>query len=227
MRLLSGVLACALISYACTPDFATESEADVILRISKILGLAGEDEDEGDVLFSDVTPIFNDNARITFQNIPKNANGPLLGQFNDVFMERYEVVYFRTDGRNVEGVDVPYRFTGGMATLVPAGGEAEAVIMVVRHQAKEEPPLRNLAFLPQVNVNNGAGGGQGIITVIAEITFHGRTTNNRAVTTSGRLTISFADFADPTTTSPTPVPTQSASASPAPLGPSPSPSSRP
>jgi hypothetical protein len=193
MRLLSLVLVCAVLSFGCTADFATQSEADVILRITKIVGLEGENEEEGDVLFSDVVPVFNDNANLTFVVIPKNANGPVLGDFNDVFLERYEVRYIRSDGRNTEGVDVPYRFTGGMATLVPAGDtEAEAAIMVVRHQAKLEPPLRNLAFVgPTVN-----GGGLGILTVIAEITVHGRTTSGKAVSATGRLTITFADFSD-------------------------------
>jgi hypothetical protein len=231
MRLLTLVLGCAVLSFGCTADFATQNEADVILRIVKIVGLEGEEENEGDVLFSDVTPVFNDNAEITFQAISKNPTLPDPGPFNDVFLERYEVRYIRTDGRNTEGVDVPYRFTGGMATLVPSGGdEAAAAIMVVRHQAKLEPPLRNLAFVtPTTN-----GGGQGILTVVAEITFHGRTTSGKAVSTTGRLTISFADFADdeppPTTATPPPLASPLPVASPPTLAspsPSPSPSASP
>lgn len=228
MRLLTLVLGCAILSFGCTADFATDSEADVILRIVKIIGLEGENEDEGDVLFSDVTPVFNDNAELTFELVPKNANGPVLGAFNDVFLERYEVRYVRSDGRNTEGVDVPYRFTGGMATLVPAtGADTEAAIMVVRHQAKLEPPLRNLAFVnPTVN-----GGGVGILTVVAEITVHGRTTSGKGVSATGRLTISFADFADEeqqTTPTPPPLASPVPVASPPTLAPpSPSPSASP
>ena len=70
--------------------------------------------------------------------------------------------------------------------------EGEAAIVVVRHQAKEEPPLRNLRF----NTGLGSGGGTDLFTVIAEITVHGRTGNGRAVSTMGRLQINFADFAD-------------------------------
>lgn len=232
MRLLTLVLACAVLSFGCTADFATQSEADVILRIVKIIGLEGEEQEEGDVLFSDVTPVFNDNARMNFEVVPKNPNLPDPGAFNDVFLERYEVRYIRSDGRNTEGVDVPYRFTGGMATLVRAnGGDIPAVIMVVRHQAKLEPPLRNLAFVnPTVN-----GGGQGILTVVAEITVHGRTTSGKAVSATGRLTITFADFADesaptgsatpPPLASPLPVVSPPSLAPPSP-SPSPSPSPR-
>lgn len=220
MRLVALVVGCAILSFGCTADFAEQSQADVILRISKIIGLEGESEEEGDVLFSDVIPVFNDNARITFQAIPKNPNLPNAGLFNDVFLERYEVRFIRSDGRNTEGVDVPYRFTGGMATLVPVGVNAEAVIVMVRHSAKEEPPLRNLRFLPQLD--QGVGGGQGIIHTVAEITFHGRTTSGKAVTTSGRLTVTFADFADETAPAPTTPPPTFASPSPS-VSPSPSP----
>lgn len=216
MRLLTLVLGCVVLSFGCTADFATQSDADVILRITKIIGVQGNTDDEGDVLLSDVDPVFNDNATITFQSIPKNGNLPELGQFNDVFLEQYEVRYIRSDGHNTEGVDVPYRFTGGMATMVPAGGTAPASILVVRHQAKLEPPLRNLAFvIPTVN-----GGGQGILTVIAEITVHGRTTSGKAVSTTGRLTITFADFADENPQATTPPPSLApplASPTPAPV----------
>jgi hypothetical protein len=222
-RLLSLLVAAALVSFGCTADFATQSEADVILTITHILGQPGnEGVDDGDVLFSDVTPVFNDNAAITFFLIPKNPNELLIGNFNDVFLERYEVRFIRSDGRNTEGVDVPFRFTGAMATMVPVNTITTAVIVVVRHSAKEEPPLRNLAFFPQVDVNNGVGGGEGIIHAIAEITVHGRTVSGRAVTAFGRLTVTFADFGGSGLQQPSPVP--SAQPTPVPASPSPLPS---
>jgi hypothetical protein len=112
-----------------------------------------------------------------------------------------------------------------MATLVPVGEGAEAVIMVVRHQAKLEPPLRNLAFVtPTVN-----GGGQGILTTIAEITVHGRTTSGKGVSAQGRLTISFADFADAEQQSPSTPPSFAPplAPTPAPASPTPAPSPSP
>jgi hypothetical protein len=173
---------------ACTPNFATQSNADVILRIIKITGNpGGQGQEDGDFLNSDVDPVFNDNATIEFESILKNPAVTNVGLFNDILLERYEVVYKRSDGRNQEGVDVPYRISGGMATQVPAGGSGGAAIVVVRHQAKLEPPLLNLS---------APGGGALVLTVVAEITIHGRTTSGRAVTTSGLLTINFADFID-------------------------------
>ena len=99
-----------------------------------------------------------------------------------VFLDRYEVEYCRTDGRNMEGVDVPYRITGPLRGTCTSprtrGGRGVRGHHVVSHLAKFEPPLSNLVGF------NVAGSsptdpfvvpGQGIITTIAEITIHGRT----------------------------------------------------
>jgi len=206
-----GLVALAgLLCGSCTPDFATQDESNVILRITDIGGLPGsEDLDPGDILYSDTCCIIiNDDARLTFQAILKNQNlsviNPVSNNNNveDVFLERYEVVYLRSDGRNTEGVDVPYRISGPMAVMVPAddGARTTADITVVRHQAKLEPPLRNLkgVFLQLNGVSAAPGtiqfGGAGILTTIAEITVHGRTTSGHAVRAMGRLQITFADF---------------------------------
>jgi hypothetical protein len=179
---LSALLAAGL--SGCTPDFVTDNEANVILRIVDIIGESGEDEDPGAFINSDVSPIFNDNARVGLQALPKNPNLATASPFEDVLVTRYEIRYIRSDGHNREGVDVPYRITGGLSTIVPYDGEAEVAFVVVRHQAKFEPPLSNLVDEPVV------------LTVIAEITLHGQTTTGRAVTAKGFLTINFANFAD-------------------------------
>ena len=208
-----GLVALAgLLCGSCTPDFATQDDSNVILRIVRVNGVPGsEDLDDGNILYSDVCcAIINDDALLTFQAILKNQNLPVINPISndnnveDVFLERYEIVYFRSDGRNTEGVDVPYRITGPMATTVraDAGSLTDASITVVRHQAKLEPPLRNLkgVFL-QLNGGGSAApgtflfGGAGILTTVAEITVHGRTTSGHAVTATTRLQITFADFA--------------------------------
>jgi hypothetical protein len=197
MKAKSFLAASALLLSGCTPAFLRQDEANVLLRITKVIGQQGENEEESDFINSDVIPNFNDNALIRLVAIAKDPNsiGTTAGpnNFNDVLLERYEVVYRRSDGLGTEGVDVPYRISGGLSTRVPSDGtEAETALVVVRHQAKEEPPLRNLRLLP----NLGQGGGVDILTVVAEITVHGRTVNGKGVTASGRLTINFADFAD-------------------------------
>ena len=55
--------------------------------------------------------------------------------------------YVRSDGRNQQGVDVPYDFDGALTFTAPASG-ATGDFTLVRVQAKLEAPLmalRNLA----------------------------------------------------------------------------------
>ncbi|NTU85440.1 MAG: hypothetical protein HGA45_39820 [Chloroflexales bacterium] len=59
-----------------------------------------------------------------------------------VIVEQYRVRYFRTDGRDVEGVDVPFSFSGGITTAVDIGIGSDANVTIsvplVRGQAKQE-----------------------------------------------------------------------------------------
>ena len=203
MRVLSLFLGCALLSFGCTADFAKDGEADVILRITELEGQTGNDDlDDGLPLFSDVCcGIVNDNAGITLDVIPKNQNpSQVLTGLNDVFLERYEVRFTRADGRNQEGVDVPFSITGGLSGVVRVGSETITTITVVRHQAKLEPPLRNLhgifVTIPDSPSGTFTFPGSVILTTIAEITIHGRTTTGKVVRARGLIEVTFADFAD-------------------------------
>lgn len=196
---LSALAVAALSFNACVPDYLETNNSQVILRITKVSSESGEDEEEGDFLLSDIVPVFNDNAVITVQVVPKNPTIEANSPFNDVMIERYEVRYFRSDGHNQEGVDVPFRITGPLGTLIPVNAEGDIAFVVVRHSAKLEPPLRNLRTV----TNLGTGGGLDILTVNADITLHGRTTRGEGVTASARLQITFADFADDTQASTT------------------------
>lgn len=201
IRLLGPVViaALALAPMGCTPDFVENSQADVILRIVSLEGQPGsEDADDGAVLISDICcAIFNDNIQVEVEVIPKNPNETLfLAQFNDVTLERYELRYVRSDGRNVEGVDVPYRISGPLSSLrVPAPGTGTVSFIGVRHQAKLEPPLKNLEGVFLGDTGRFVFGGAGILTTYGELTIHGRTTSGKAVTAFGRIQIVFADFA--------------------------------
>jgi hypothetical protein len=191
--LTAAVLAVAMAG--CTPQWARDSgNADVTLMMASVLGQAGGSEEQGTTqLLSDVLregSVFNDNAELTLRSFRKN---PLLvGAFasvtgvNDILLERYVVRYYRADGRSQPGVDVPYDISGEMSGRILPDAELVTSIIVVRHQAKQEPPLRNI---------RGAGG-QNIVTMFAEITVFGRTLAEKKVTASGRLEIVFADFAD-------------------------------
>ena len=193
------IVLAALTMVGCTPEWARENNSDQVMHISSIETEAGLGDGGGSVLHSDICcPVVSDTAIVNIQLTRKNnaAAGTVLG---DVYLTRYEVRYFRTDGRNVEGVDVPYRITGPLSQNIhPAGaGEHSAgavTIDVVRHQAKLESPLANLR--QAIVTDSGAFGtsGAGLLTVIAEITVFGRQVNDRALSAKGQVQITFANF---------------------------------
>jgi hypothetical protein len=177
----------ALSSVSCTPDWATANNTPYILEIADING--------GSPLFSDVLEgggIDNDDVLVTVNLFRKNNTAGLqTSPVEHVYLERYEVNFRRSDGHNVEGVDVPFRVTGPLGNVrfhTAGGNEVENVvsITVVRHQAKNEPPLRNMRN----------SGNQDIFTTIAEITIHGRTVQGGVLECRGSFQVTFADFED-------------------------------
>lgn len=180
----------ALTMGGCTPDWAKGS-GDVVLLMTAINGGTPLDSD---VAISTGT-ICADLVTVRLENHFKDPAITSSGFHNDYTVERYEVHYVRSDGRNVEGVDVPYAITGNVAQEVINSADAELKLEVVRRQAKLEPPLRNLVTVP--------GGGALVLTLFADITLHARTTTGVVLNpVSGRLQIDFADFVDALTTCP-------------------------
>lgn len=191
MKGMGLILAGAVVLSGCTPDFIDSGEAPVLMVVNTIAGTSGgggAGSGIASVLLSDVRSdtgsVFNDNATITVAVHPKNPRVANASPFNDVVLEQYRVRYRRTDGHDREGVEVPFAFTGPMALRVPVGGTGAASIVIVRHAAKLEPPLRNLQ----------RQGGLDLLTTFAEITVFGRTVAGDAVEASGRLEVHFADF---------------------------------
>ena len=87
---------------------------------------------DGSVLASDVrtgTNICPDSVKVRVENHSKNPAAPQAGFRDDIVVERYEVHYFRSDGRGVEGVDIPYSISGNLASEIQ--GEADATINIV------------------------------------------------------------------------------------------------
>lgn len=174
----------------CTPDWAKNGESQVILLMTGI--------NEGAPLDSDVQistgTVCPDLVPLRLENHFKNPNIETTGFRHDVTVERYEVHYIRSDGRNQEGVDVPFSITGNVAQEIQEAGAATLNLEVVRRQAKLEPPLRQLR----------GGGGALIVTMFAVVTVHARTTTGEITNpVTARLQIDFADFGDNDTTCPT------------------------
>ncbi len=185
--------AVAALSTSCG-EVARTGRAPAFLIIDGLEASQGADDDFSGFLLSDVVTegsVFNDNGRVFFRLALKNpgsATSPLSpSTLNEITVTRYRVKFVRSDGRSTPGVDVPHAFDGAFTTTVGAQSGGEATFILVRHQAKSEPPLRNLIGL----------GSAAFIATIAEITFYGRDMAGNDVTASGSISVNFADFADP------------------------------
>jgi hypothetical protein len=151
---------------------------------SDVLTLVGSGQTRTPTIFSDLGRV---NLRLGLRNpgSPGSPNAP--SPLNDVTITRYRVTYRRADGRNTQGVDIPWGFDGAFTLTVPGSGTASAGFDLVRIQAKLEQPLRNLA----------GGGAQNVISTIAEVTFYGRDQAGNEVSVTGSISINFSDFGDP------------------------------
>ena len=136
-------------------------------------------------LFADVGQA---ELRLAFKDAGQPESPATPTDNNLVTITRYRVSYRRTDGRNVPGVDVPYAFEGAATVTLDGTGPAVVALELVRAQAKQEPPLRNL---------RGRGGAVAI-SAIADVEFYGRDIVGHQVGAAGALSVVFADWADPT-----------------------------
>lgn len=205
--LRGGVVSVALAMAGCVPQWAQDNSSPYIMEIINITDEAGQTPIISDVVVGDgeFGTVDNDNARVSVNIFRKNNNPALsTSPVEHVYLERYEIRYFRTDGRDTEGVDVPFRTTGPVGnfrfhTAGPGGSgelQADLVILLVRHQAKLEPPLRNLRFSNVTDTGTRQDSGANIMTCVAEITIHGRTVQGDALRAVGRADVIFGDFAE-------------------------------
>jgi hypothetical protein len=132
-------------------------------------------------MVSGVATVFADNGQATLQLQMKDTlDTP--SPANAITLTQYHVKYLRSDGHNVQGVDVPYEFDGGLGTTITGSGTVGFTL--VRVQAKQEAPLAAL-------VNNNQ-----VISTIAEVTFYGQDQNGNAVTVVGRIDVDFSNWGD-------------------------------
>ncbi len=188
LALLAGAAAVLVLASCNAVENKTRSAS--LLTVETILGkdFAGKQANylESDVQFSSGS-VAADAAIATLATTTLDPD-PVMGvsQYEDVVIERIIVTYSRTDGRNVEGVDVPYPFESSLSVLVPVGQSASFSFLVVRAAAKLEPPLVDLVPVTQEKV----------LQVTAKIQFCGRDLANHAVEAVGYLPIFFANYAD-------------------------------
>jgi hypothetical protein len=135
--------------------------------------------------------VFDDFGQMVLQLTPKNV---LLAPTtnNQVTITRYHVDYTRADGLNTPGVYVPYGFDGAVTATVPPTGQTTITFEIVRHVAKEEPPLAQLVPVSFGTVQiNGV-----IINTIATVTLYGTDQVGNAVSTAAFMSIEFGNFGD-------------------------------
>jgi hypothetical protein len=197
---LAGAVACVISLVSCGSEMLRTGRSPMLLVIENMQATAGNGGEDSAFLLSDVQvlveetvngvkvkvpAIFNDSATATIRSIEKNPDATTT-QINSITLTRYNVSFRRTDGRATPGVDVPYGFDGGLGISISPNNSASVAFEIVRHQAKLEPPLKNLVGM----------GGLGFISTIAEVTFYGHDQNGNEVTVTGRIDVQFGDFAD-------------------------------
>lgn len=179
----------ALAASGCVPEWAQQGESPEYLLMT---GINSGTPINSDVRISNGT-VCPDLVPLRVENHQRNPLNTDASFRSDIVIERYDVRYFRSDGRSTEGVDVPFRITGNVAQEIQAGASATLNLEIVRRQAKLEPPLRNLIDL----------GGAQVVTMFAEVTLHARSTVQQTTNTAtARVQIDFADFADTLTSCP-------------------------
>lgn len=190
----------------CTADWAKQNDSSILFEIGRIRATSNTvtGGTSANVLYSDVSQVINDDVEVDVNIFQKNPNITASSPNNHVYLDSYRVRFLRTDGRNTEGVDVPYSITGPIGSTrihTPSSGteqEVTATITIVRHQAKLEPPLRNMnGGALQVQLPPAPGfSGAAVLTTIAEITVFGKTLTGSNLTATGRIQVTFADFVD-------------------------------
>lgn len=200
-KALTLAMVAALSMAAAGCGVASQGHAPVVLRIDELAASTGgaaltfsgylHSDVVTNVLVNQVrVPTrFNDPGRVSMSLLLKDTGMPGFtnapSELNTVTITHYRVVYRRTDGHNIQGVDVPYAFDSGMTVSVPASGTVQATFDLVRISAKEEAPLLALA-------SNG-----GTLDMIADVTFFGKDQHNNDISVTGSIGVTFANFGDP------------------------------
>ena len=152
------------------------------------------DKDKKLPVFSNVVDYSNDIGIAKMNALPIDPGAAdATTPYFDVLIDQIDVAFKRTDGRNVEGVDVPYRFTQPMSFLVTINGSAEIPFMLIRHVAKFEAPLM---ALHNIFPNQGK-----FLELVAVVTFHGKDLGgHRVAPATGYMNVWCANFGDTAST---------------------------
>jgi hypothetical protein len=189
---LALALAALLAATACS-DKVLQGKGSSYLVIDQLAAAKGSAPDTFKTLLqsdvaSDSGTAFEDLGMVTLHIAMKDATvttGTQPSANNMITVNRYHVDFVRSDGRNTQGVDVPYSVDGAVTGTITAS-PTSLVFALVPVQRKLEAPLRAL---------RGGGGAIAIMT-IANVTLYGYDQAGNAVAATGSISVNFADWAD-------------------------------
>lgn len=191
---ITAILTVIFLLLSCNP-IEDETQSDSILILQNLTGTDIEGN-EVNFLQSDVVSVDSDTelsyvaadaAEASFTAKLMDPTTTLTSSlYNNIIITRYTVAYVRSDGKNTEGVEVPYSFEGSLSTLIEIDSTVDVSFIIVREVAKLEPPLINLR----------EGRGEGTIEITAKVDFYGHDITNNKVKATGYLTIFFANYID-------------------------------
>ena len=181
---VAGLLAALLALTSCSDAVRTGQSSSYLILQNLVGGPQSSGVVQSDVI-SDTGSIVQDNGSATMQVVLKDPLGSAPTAVNAITITQYHVEYVRSDGHNVQGVDVPFAFDSGVTQTINAGGTASVPFTLVRIQAKLEAPLQALA----------GHRGQLVISTIAHVTFYGHDQSGRDVSVEGNIEVDFADWA--------------------------------
>jgi len=187
-----GLIIAVLLLGSCTA-VEDDSTSGSRLQIMSLTGNDIEGKAGSTTVFSDVitnNSIFDDPGVAEIEALPLDPSLQTAtdSPYMDVLVDQIDVEFRRTDGRNIEGVDVPVRFTQPVSMLVPILKSSEIPFVLVRHVAKLEAPLFQLRAIPSQEV---------VLQLVAVVTIHGKDgAGNRVAPVTGYISVWCADFAD-------------------------------
>jgi hypothetical protein len=191
LKLLALIIVSLLLASCLAKE--NDSTSGTMLQIISLTGNDLEGKAGSTTVFSDVITngsIFNDNGVADIKALPLDPYLEITTQYMDVMVDQIDVEFRRTDGRNVEGVDVPYRFTQPMSVLVTTLTPVKIPFVLIRHVAKAEAPLLALREVPSREF---------VLQLVAVVTIHGKDLGgHRVAPVTGYINVWCANFADPT-----------------------------
>jgi hypothetical protein len=189
MRWAAAVVIAASVALPACTSVQRNANAPSYLIVESIQAAAGNEPAKfGGSLGSDVLTNFvryEDPGQVVLRLAmvdPSNLTGPTTTNF--ITVTRYHVRYIRSDGKNVQGVDIPFEFDG-TASLTIGIASGTLPITLVRAQAKGVSPLSDLV------------GTNGHISTQAEVTMFGTDQAGHEVQAVARISVDFADWKDP------------------------------